>query len=338
MFKLNPYRAVSFKESSIKSCISDVGYVIAQTKYDGVRALLVLEYDSEYFTTGTWMSRADKTIPALEHLNGSRIGFDHILTDEGFPHRYESVVIDGELMVSGVDFNTSSGILRSKYINEVNYKYHRGTVERKADGKIVSKQRFNVDPKVLTYVPFAMIPWSTIAGEGDYDIPQVMMGMRIEASATLLEMFLGMTIVLPTETEIYDYEDLQDLYESTVDKGSEGLIIKDPLGNYKRGKKSGWWKMKAENTIDGEIIGYVYGTEGKANEGLVIGFEVLLENGIVVSACGITKEQMQEFTLNHSYIGYSVEVKYMEQTPDGSLRHPTFLKFRGVEEDEGVKI
>lgn len=38
------------------------------------------------------------------------------------------------------------------------------------------------------------------------------------------------------------------------------------------------------------------GTPGKANEGKVIGFEVLLEDGMVVNACGMTEEQKDEFT------------------------------------------
>ena len=51
------------------------------------------------------------------------------------------------------------------------------------------------------------------------------------------------------------------------------------------------WKMKPEETIDGTVCGLVWGTTGKANEGKVIGFEVLLEDGMVVNACGLTEEQ-----------------------------------------------
>ncbi|USW22304.1 UNVERIFIED_ORG: DNA ligase [Salmonella phage PSP2-22] len=84
--------------------------------------------------------------------------------------------------------------------------------------------------------------------------------------------------------------------EKKREEGHEGLIVKDPMCIYKRGKKSGWWKLKPENEADGIIQGLVWGTEGLANEGKVIGFEVLLESGRVVNATNISRTLMDEFT------------------------------------------
>jgi len=87
----------------------------------------------------------------------------------------------------------------------------------------------------------------------------------------------------------------------------------------------------------------VWGTPGLANEGKVIGFEVLLEDGHVVNACGLTQEQKDEFTAKvheaiyaegnsrvNPYDGWAVEVAFMERFKDGSLRHPSFSRWRGI--------
>ncbi|QYC97326.1 ATP-dependent DNA ligase [Enterobacteria phage IME177] len=108
------------------------------------------------------------------------------------------------------------------------------------------------------------------------------------------------------------------------------------------------WKMKPEETIDGTVCGLVWGTPGKANEGKVIGFEVLLEDGMVVNACGLTEEQKDEFTEAcntdtyilggiNPYEGWQCEVLFMERFPDGSLRHPSFKCWRGTEDNPTVK-
>ena len=76
----------------------------------------------------------------------------------------------------------------------------------------------------------------------------------------------------------------------------------------------------------------------------MIGFEVLLESGTVVSANNISQELMDEFTslvLEHGdtyFNGWKCQIKYMEKTPDGSLRHPSFECFRGTESQPEVKI
>ena len=113
--------------------------------------------------------------------------------------------------------------------------------------------------------------------------------------------------------------------------------------------------MKPEETIDGTVCGLVWGTPGKSNEGKVIGFEVLLEDGMVVNPCGLTEEQKDEFTAKwletntedftgtiamtpvNPYEGWQCEVLFMERFPDGSLRHPSFKCWRGTEDNPTVK-
>ena len=44
-------------------------------------------------------------------------------------------------------------------------------------------------------------------------------------------------------------DELEALYRQKREEGHEGLVVKDPQGIYKRGKKSGWWKMKPASPI-----------------------------------------------------------------------------------------
>ncbi|UZT50388.1 ATP-dependent DNA ligase [Enterobacter phage 04_vB_Eclo_IJM] len=77
------------------------------------------------------------------------------------------------------------------------------------------------------------------------------------------------------------------------------------------------WKLKPEDTIDGTALWPRVGTPGKANEGKVIGFEVLLEDGMVVNACGLTEEQKDEFTGQvFTWSGYETQERYQSERCD----------------------
>ncbi|AXG66363.1 putative ligase [Dickeya phage vB_DsoP_JA10] len=38
------------------------------------------------------------------------------------------------------------------------------------------------------------------------------------------------------------------------------------------------------------------------------------------------------------YKGWQCQVVFMEETPDGSLRHPSFHSFRGTEDNPTLKV
>lgn len=96
--------------------------------------------------------------------------------------------------------------------------------------------------------------------------------------------------------------------------------------------------MKPEETLDGTIVGFVMGTEGKANEGRVVGFSVVLEDGSKTDVTGLTVAQMLEVTENPGlYSGRMIEIKRMQATEGGSSRHPSFVRFRDMDYATGVK-
>ncbi len=86
-------------------------------------------------------------------------------------------------------------------------------------------------------------------------------------------------------------------------------------------------KLKPYKTSDLEIVD-IY--EGEGNFTGVAGGVVVDNNSVTVRVgTGFdvaTRTAMAEKPDN--YIGKTIEVRYLEETKDGSLRHPSFVRFR----------
>lgn len=336
--KTNPHRAVDYSEAGVKKALEAAGSLEAEVKYDGVRLNIPV------FPTGEtqWLSRESKPLPALSWLSGSGAVFKQADDWRWFLKQagYEGtgLMIDGEVMVKGVDFNTSSGLIRTKYVKSKNYDFHDGDWDLKS-----KTTQFRIDPEYIQVVVYGVIDLNVINDPKAEGPIHSVTRLKAEAIVPLLQKYFPeIDWVLSESHTVYDLESLNSLYEQKRLEGHEGLVVKDPLGKYKRGKKSGMWKMKPSEEADGHVVRPVWGTEGLANEGLVIGFDVMLENGMEVSATNISRALMSEFTENVKsdpdyYKGWACQITYMEKTPDGSLRHPSFDQWRGTEDNPTVK-
>lgn len=351
--KTNPHRAVDYSESGVKKALEAAGSLEAEVKYDGVRINIPV------FPTGEtqWLSRESKPLPALSWLNtsGQDIGATKASDWRWFLKQagYEGMglMIDGEVMVPATDFNTSSGLVRTMWSDTKNYAWN-GNPDADIDTKKKHKVPFHLATDHIRVVVYGIVDLNVINDPKAEGPIHSVTRLKAEAIVPLLQKYFPeIDWVLSESHTVYDLESLNSLYEQKRLEGHEGLVVKDPLGKYKRGKKSGMWKMKPEETIDGTVCGLVWGTPGKANEGKVIGFEVLLEDGMVVNACGLTEEQKDEFTSKvkehtatrehydylNPYHGWQCEVLFMERFQDGSLRHPSFKCWRGTEDNPTVK-
>lgn len=343
--KTNPHRAVDYSESGVKKALEAAGSLEAEVKYDGVRLNLPV------FPTGEtqWLSRESKPLPALEWLS-VLTSLDNIVEDQQRASDWRwflkqagyegtGLMIDGEVMVKGVDFNTSSGLIRTKYVKSKNYDFHDGDWDLKS-----KTTQFRLDRDHIKVVVYGIIDLNVILDPKAEGPIHSVTRLKAEAIVPLLQKhFPEIDWVLSESHTVFSLESLRDLYEEKRADGHEGLVVKDPLGRWKRGKKSGMWKMKPSEEADGHVVRPVWGTEGLANEGMVIGFDVMLENGMEVSATNISRALMSEFTENVKsdpdyYKGWACQITYMEETPDGSLRHPSFDQWRGTEDNPTVKI
>ena len=138
--------------------------------------------------------------------------------------------------------------------------------------------------------------------------------------------------------------EIHALYESVRARGLEGLIIKDPSAFYHRRRNHAWMKIKAEESTDVPIVGYEEGTgkyEGMLGAIIVAFDKKCHENGAhgmnhdhdgavrVNVGSGLSDSQRQSFWEDRAaLIGRVIEVEFHEITPDGSLRHPRFKRFR----------
>lgn len=131
-------------------------------------------------------------------------------------------------------------------------------------------------------------------------------------------------------------KELLGIYKNHLDAGYEGAMLKSPEGFYEWKRvtsKSGiMLKLKPFKTLDLPIVG-VY--EGEGNfEGLAGGIIVEYKGTNVRCGSGFdiaTRKVLKEHTSR--FLGKVVEIKYFEETPDGSLRFPTFVRFRPDKSD-----
>ncbi|AXC34600.1 DNA ligase [Escherichia phage SRT7] len=349
--KTNPYKAVSFVQSAVEKALEKNGSLIADVKYDGVRGNIVVADDAR----GLWLSRVAKTIPALEHLNGYDRRWEKLLKDDRWIYP-EGFMLDGELMVKGVSFQKGSGLLRTKWLKLNNFEFTEHRVFHDV-WKSKNKQPFNLSVEHLCVRLYAILPLDKVESGEDIDVMNCLMQVHCQQMIMVLrDHFPEVSWELAETYDVYDMQSLNELYAEKRAEGHEGLIIKDPTGTYRRGKKTGWWKMKPEDEADGVVVGLNWGTPGLANEGKVIGFQVQLENGVTVDANNISQDLMDEFTKRvkeyttecnaneagcwymNPYEGWQCQVKFMEYTEDGSLRHPSWDCWRGTESDPTVKM
>lgn len=348
--KTNPHRAVDYSESGVKKALAAAGSLEAEVKYDGVRLNLPV------FPTGEtqWLSRESKPLPALSWLDtgygdnkvsDSRLfnASDWLWFLKQAGYEGTGLMIDGEVMVPATDFNTSSGIVRTMWSDTKNYAWN-GNPDADIDTKKKHKVPFHLATDHIRVVVYGIVDLNVINDPKAEGPIHSVTRLKVEAIVPLLQKYLPeIDWVLSESHTVYDLESLQNLYEEKRADGHEGLVVKDPLGRWKRGKKSGMWKMKPSEEADGHVVRPVWGTDGLANEGMVIGFDVMLENGMEVSATNISRALMSEFTENVKsdpdyYKGWACQITYMEETPDGSLRHPSFYQWRGTEDNPTVKI
>uniref|UniRef100_A0AAU6W372 DNA ligase n=1 Tax=Pseudomonas phage Ghuch01 TaxID=3138535 RepID=A0AAU6W372_9CAUD len=332
-----PFRPTDYNEKAMTAVI-DESYLICDVKKDGVRLNLCVLGDSV-----EWLSREGKRFPALARtmpLNGDERWKRFFNPNLGEGLFAKGFMLDAELIILdplGTEFpcKTTSGTLR-----------------RKEHDLPLSRLRVYV---------FDILPMAEVMMGGDCEtMLSVRKGWVEYQVACLKKEFPEIDWRVAESYEVYSMDtlpvieremtdddgnetvvklqpplSLTQLYNAVRERGEEGLVCKDPMGSYRRSKVSGWWKMVPDDNEDGVVEDVIWGTEGLANEGKVIGFKVLLESGHVVNACKISRALMDEFTdtekrLPGYFKGHTARVTFMERYPDGSLRHPSFDCFRGI--------
>ena len=124
-----------------------------------------------------------------------------------------------------------------------------------------------------------------------------------------------------------DYNLIKEYHDKFVEVGYEGAMIKDTTAPYCFGRDWSVMKFKAFFDADVPITALLEGT-GK-HSGKLGSFVVDYKGVEVRVGSGLTDDLREQIWSDKAtHIGRTIEVRYQEETPDGSLRFPTFVCFR----------
>lgn len=161
-----------------------------------------------------------------------------------------------------------------------------------------------------------------------YDLPELGWKPYEERRKMMAELcrMAGNSLFCP-ETEVVTSEkDVYQIHDMLIGLGHEGTMVKRFDHRYTEGRTVDWMKLKPEDEVDVEIIGYTPGENGF--EGMVGSLVGRAEDGSEVSFSGFTLELRRELTSNfEAYRGRWAEVRYMQRDSQGGYRHPRFYRW-----------
>ena len=137
--------------------------------------------------------------------------------------------------------------------------------------------------------------------------------------------------IIPRWTVAANYEEIMSLHNEFVAKGFEGAMIKDLEAPYKFGRGPEVMKLKAFHDVDLKIEKLLEGTGKHSGK---LGSVVVDYNGVDVQVGSGFSDDLRKAIWDNpaGFLGRVIEVRYQEETPDGSLRFPTFVCFRNDRE------
>ncbi|AJT60812.1 DNA ligase-like protein [Ralstonia phage phiITL-1] len=296
--EFTPQGALKFNLRQITEALARYGVLYVARKVDGVRVILQLHRDGRL----TASSRSSKLLPALQQLVGPD---QRAKLLEAFPL---GLVLDCEVSVKGRSFQEGCGDLRRK--------------------KPIPADNLIIWPiQELSYAGVAIGERSGAAFVTRRDNGQ--------ATGEKLGALLGITVRDLRLPSIWNIDHIDPAFNEQREQGFEGLILYAPDAEDRAGKVLGWWKVKPEDTIDGKVINW---GEGEGKFAGMTGFvTVEYEDGTVGDVGTFEGNEDLRRLTRDQWIGRYVEVRYMERTDDGNLRHPVFVQFRDIEGAEGVK-
>lgn len=298
--------------------------VVAEPKMDGTRVAALTETGESVF-----LSRNGKEFPGLGHLDKAITAVVHAAHARAKAQGSDSLVkyFGGDAPALMLDGEAVSG----------NFNQTVGDVRRSGEANAVLH--------VFDVLPLKAFRKSDV-------IPLAYQGRRQVLQFLVDSAPLGSPIKIVPRYLLNSQAEIDALYERVREtlvngKPGEGLIVKPLDGHYEKKRSHLWLKIKAEETADVRIIGWYEGKAGTKLEGKFGGHLVDYE-GVEVRVGGGYSDELREEQLiaaqaepeakaeidrgvvKHYFVnhGRMIEVEYHEVTPDGSLRHPRFVRFR----------
>ena len=309
--------------------------LVAEPKLDGVRVLTFVNLGT---SSVNFFSRSGKEFTTFDHLKDDILIMVDNYRSELMSHasdEYDSMGLpDGEDTVDSV-----MDELYDKYgVDDAIELVFDSEVVSGSFNKTVSEVRKKdvqaTDAKIAL---FDVLPMDTFTSEDKKGCqiagPYIKRRERLEA---ICKHSKSSNIILLPKFEVKNEEQIHSLYGQVRERGLEGLIIKDPNGLYHRRRNHAWTKIKAEESVDVQIVDAVEGTGKYVG---MLGALIIDFKGVKVNVgTGLSDSQRKTFWDAYledcadadakQLVGRLCEVQYHEITPDGSLRHPRFIRFR----------
>lgn len=133
--------------------------------------------------------------------------------------------------------------------------------------------------------------------------------------------------LVPRHIVAAEYSDIKGMHDEFVAQGYEGAMVKDLDAPYKFGRGPEVMKLKAFFDADLKIEKLIEGTGKHTGK---LGSVGVNYQGVEVQVGSGFSDELREtiWADPDSFVGRTIEVRYQEVTPDGSLRFPTFVCFR----------
>lgn len=308
--------------------------VAVEPKLDGLRALCIVKGG-----TGKFFSRVGNHFPSLDHLGPLMV---QIVTDawqEANRDKGVSKISEVYYKLLGGDAGPSLAI--DSEVTTGSFNKTTGDVRRKSEE--ASDSIINV---------FDAVPAEKMLANGTPEIKIPFKIRRAFAQWVVKNARPGAPIQMTDLRMANSVEEIEAIYAEHREAGLEGAMVKPLDASYVKKKGHLWMKMKAEETEDLRVIGWQTGEPGTRFEGKFATF-IVDYKGVQVSVGGISHELLAEWDVLARAIPSGapfavknkvrtlfdepqrlIEVEYHEVTPDGSLRHPRFVRFRDDKDDQ----
>lgn len=164
------------------------------------------------------------------------------------------------------------------------------------------------------------------------DLRNIPLRERREILDRLLKSEIKFQYIILVE-QIKDEKEKRELFDKEIEKGMEGIILKNLEAIYQEDKKPAntWYKVKLVDTFDGVVVGYNPG-QGKYT-GTVGSLKVAQYlNGVLIEVadCGGMTDKLRDIFKKRIDKGERFIIEFAAQEPEAHnrYRHPRFKRVR----------
>lgn len=194
--------------------------------------------------------------------------------------------------------------------------------------QVYRKENINVENSYFAIFDYITIPeWEAKTGKSRLTLRKSHLDETFHSNT-----FEFLKLVTYTFLENPSEELLKEIHDNLVNKGGyEGAMIKDANAVYEFKRDWSVMKYKAFFDADCKIIALQEGTGKHSGK---LGSFLVDYKGVEVNVGSGLSDELRESIWKepNEHIGRIIEVRYQEETPDGSLRFPTFVCFRNDKE------